>query len=345
MKAARLHQYHEGLHVEEVAEPAITGPHDVIVRIGGAGLCRTDLHIQEGQWAENSGVALPYTLGHENAGWVHEVGPAVTNVAVGDTVIVHPLLTCGLCRACRSGDDVHCVNSTFPGISSDGGFADLLKTSARSVVKLAPTLHPKDIAALADAGLTAYHAVKKATALLYPGTRVVVIGAGGLGHIGIQCLRALTPAEIIVVDPSEQALALAGELGADRTVEVNGKHVDEVLELTDGYGAEAVIDFVGEHGTTRDGVAMLRDAGSFFVVGYGENIDVPTIDIISREISFIGNLVGSYNDLDELMTLTAQGKVSLHTTTYSLDAVNDAMAELDHGRLRGRGILLPAGAV
>jgi NAD+-dependent secondary alcohol dehydrogenase Adh1 len=344
VKAARLHDYREQLRVEEVGEPAITDPHDVIVRVGGAGLCRTDLHIQEGQWAEKSGVTLPYTLGHENSGWVYEVGPAVTNVEVGDTVIVHPLVTCGLCRACRAGDDVHCGNSTFPGISSDGGFADLLKTTARAVVKLQPTLKPKDIAALADAGLTAYHAVKKAAPLLYPGTRVVVIGAGGLGHIGIQCLSALTPAEIIVVDPSEQALALAGELGADRTVQVNGNHVDTVLELTDGQGAEAVIDFVGEHGSTHDGVAMLRDAGSFFVVGYGENIDVPTIDIISREISFIGNLVGSYNDLDDLMTLTAQGKVSMHTTTYPLDAVNDAMAELDHGRLRGRGILVPAGA-
>jgi NAD+-dependent secondary alcohol dehydrogenase Adh1 len=344
VKAARLHKYHEALRVEEVGEPAITSPHDVIVRVGGAGLCRTDLHIQEGQWAEKSGVTLPYTLGHENSGWVHEVGSAVTNVDPGDTVIVHPLVTCGLCRACRAGDDVHCANSTFPGISSDGGFADLLKTTARAVVKLQPTLEPKDIAALADAGLTAYHAVKKAVPLLYAGTRVVVIGAGGLGHIGIQCLSAMTPAEIIVVDPSEPALALAGELGADRTVRVDGNHVDTVLDLTGGTGAEAVIDFVGEHGTTRDGVAMLRDAGSFFVVGYGENIDVPTIDIISREISFIGNLVGSYNDLDELMALTAQGKVTLHTTTYPLDAVNDAMAELDQGRLRGRGILIPAGA-
>jgi NAD+-dependent secondary alcohol dehydrogenase Adh1 len=344
MKAARLHKYHSALELEELDEPKITGPHDVIVRIGGAGLCRTDLHIQEGQWAEKSGVELPYVLGHENAGWVHEVGSAVENVEVGDTVILHPLITCGLCRACRAGDDVHCTNSAFPGISTDGGFADLLKTTARSVVKLEPTLHPKDVAALADAGLTAYHAVKKAARILYPGTRAVVIGAGGLGHIGIQCLRALTPTEIIVLDPSERALALAGELGAHRTVRVDGSHVDKVLELTDGQGAEAVIDFVGERGAVEDGVAMLREAGSYYVIGYGQNIDVPTIDIISREINFIGNLVGSYNDLAELMTLTAQGKVSLHTRTYPLDAVNDAMADLDNGRLQGRGILLPAAA-
>jgi NAD+-dependent secondary alcohol dehydrogenase Adh1 len=340
MKAARLHKYHEALAVESIAEPAITDPHDVIVRVGGAGLCRTDLHIQEGQWAEKSGVELPYTLGHENAGWVHEIGSAVSNVDIGDTVIVHPLVTCGLCRACRAGDDVHCENNLFPGISVDGGFAELLKTSARSVVKLEPTLHPKDIAALADAGLTAYHAVKKAASLLHPGSHAVVIGAGGLGHIGIQCLKAMTPAEIIVLDPSDQARALAGEIGADRTVDRDGKHVDTILELTDGKGAEAVIDFVGERGAIEDGVALLRNAGSYFVIGYGENINVPTIDIISREINFIGNLVGSYNDLAELMTLTAQGQVTLHTSSYPLDAVNDAMADLDRGRLQGRGILV-----
>jgi NAD+-dependent secondary alcohol dehydrogenase Adh1 len=340
MIAARLHRYHEALAVEQIPEPTITGPHDVIVRVGGAGLCRTDLHVQEGQWAEKSGVELPYVLGHENAGWVAEIGSAVSNVAVGDTVIVHPLVTCGLCRACRAGDDVHCINNLFPGISVDGGFAALLKTSARSVVKLDPILHPKDIAALADAGLTAYHAVKKAVANLYPGSRAVVIGAGGLGHIGIQCLKAMTPAEIIVVDPSERARALAGEIGADTTVAADGRQVDTILEMTDGVGAEAIIDFVGERGAIEDGVAMLREAGSYYVIGYGENINVPTIDIISREINFIGNLVGSYNDLAELMTLTAQGKVTLHTSVYPLDAVNDAMADLDQGRLQGRGILV-----
>jgi NAD+-dependent secondary alcohol dehydrogenase Adh1 len=340
MIAARLHRYHDPLTVEQIAEPQITAPHDVIVRLGGAGLCRTDLHIQEGQWAEKSGVELPYVLGHENAGWVHEIGSAVTNVAVGDTVIVHPLVTCGLCRPCRAGDDVHCENNLFPGISVDGGFAELLKTSARAVVKLDPSLHPKDIAALADAGLTAYHAVKKAAAILHPGSRAVVIGAGGLGHIGIQCLAAMTPAEIIVVDPSERARALAGEIGADHTLAVDGKQVDTILEMTDGRGAEAIIDFVGEKGAIEDGVAMLRNAGSYYVIGYGENINVPTIDIISREINFIGNLVGSYNDLSELMTLTAQGQVTLHTSAYPLEAVNDAMADLDAGRLQGRGILV-----
>jgi NAD+-dependent secondary alcohol dehydrogenase Adh1 len=342
MKAARLHGYHERLRYEEVDEPEVTGPWDVVVRVGAAGLCRTDLHIQEGQWAEKSQVALPYIPGHENAGWVHEVGSAVTNVQVGDTVIVHPFISCGLCRPCRRGDDMHCVEGSFPGINRDGGFAELLLTGARSVVKLDPSLDPKEIAALADAGLTAIHAVKKAVQVLGPGTRAVVIGAGGLGHIGVQCLKAMTPAEIIVIDPSEQALALARELGADHTVAVDGNHVDVVREMTDGQGAEAIIDFVGEKGAIEDGIAMVQDGGFYYVIGYGENIDIPTIDVISREISFIGNLVGTYVDLQDLMTLTAQGKVTLHTKTYPLDAINDAMADLDNGRLQGRGILVPA---
>jgi NAD+-dependent secondary alcohol dehydrogenase Adh1 len=343
MKAARLHAYHEALKLDSVDEPKAVGPLDVVVRIGAAGLCRTDLHIQEGQWAEKSGVELPYTPGHENAGWIHEVGSAVTNVEVGDTVIVHPFITCGLCRFCRAGDDMHCLNGSFPGINRDGGFADFLLTSARSVVKLGPGLEPKDIAALADAGLTAIHAVKKAIPVLGAGTRAVVIGAGGLGHIGIQCLKAYTPADVIVIDPSEKALALAGEMGADQTVKVDGSQVYKVKEMTDGLGAEAIIDFVGEKGAIEDGIAMLQDGGFYYVIGYGENINVPTIDVISREISFIGNLVGTYSDLVDLMTLTAQGKVSLHTSTYPLDAINDAMADLDGGRLQGRGILIPAG--
>ena len=344
MNAARLHAYREPLKLDEIDEPKVDGPLDVIVRIGAAGLCRTDLHIQEGQWAEKSGVQLPYTPGHENAGWVHEVGSAVSNVEVGDTVIVHPYITCGQCGPCRAGDDMHCLSGSFPGIDRDGGFADFLMTSARSVVKLDPSLQPKDIAALADAGLTAIHAVKKAIPVLGPGTHAVVIGAGGLGHIGIQCLKAMTPAEVIVIDPSEPALALAREMGADQTIKVDGGHVDQVKDLTDGLGAEAIIDFVGERGAIEDGIAMVRDGGFYYVIGYGENVDIPTIDVISREISFIGNLVGSYTDLQELMTLTAQGKVSLHTTTYPLDAINDAMADLDGGRLQGRGILVPAGA-
>jgi NAD+-dependent secondary alcohol dehydrogenase Adh1 len=350
MKAARLYEYDEHigtepLKLEEVEEPKSEGPLDVIVRIGGAGLCRTDLHIIEGQWAPLVGIDLPYTPGHENAGWVHEVGSAVSNVEVGDAVIVHPHITCGLCRACRNGDDMHCVNPLFPGIDTDGGMAELLKTNARSVIKLPDGVEPQDVAAHADAGLTAYHAVKKAVPLLYPGTRTVVIGAGGLGHIGIQSLKELCSTEVIVLDRSEEALDVAKKLGADETVVADGSHVDKIMEMTDGNGAEVVLDFVGEMGAEKDGWNITARAGSHYIIGYGGTIEVPTIDVISTERNIIGNLVGTYNDLAELMTLQAQGKVSLQTHTYSLDAVNDAVDDLNNGRIPGgRGILIPESA-
>lgn len=341
MKAVRLHAYHQQPVIEEVPEPRATGPFDVVVRIGGAGVCRTDLHIIEEQWAEKSGVTLPYTIGHENAGWVHEIGSAVSNVDVGDTVILHPTPTCGLCHACRAGDDMHCENSTFPGINTDGGMAEYLLTHARACVKLDPETRPEDVAALADAGITAYHAVRKAAARLYPGTVCVVNGAGGLGHIGIQSLRALTAATVIVVDRNPAALDLAAKIGAHHTVLADGKHVDAVLDLTGGNGAEVVLDFVAEQGAQQDAFAMTRRAGAQFVIGYGSNIDVPTIDIISTERNIIGNLVGTYNDLAELMVLAQHGQVTLHTKKYPLDSALDALADLDAGRVRGRAILTP----
>ncbi|HEY6786950.1 MAG TPA: NAD(P)-dependent alcohol dehydrogenase [Trebonia sp.] len=341
MKAVRLHRFHSTPVIDDVPAPAINGPLDVIVKIGGAGVCRTDLHIIEGQWDAATGTPLPYILGHENAGWVHEVGSAVSNVAVGDTVILHPTPTCGLCRACRAGDDMHCVASTFPGLSTDGGMAEYLLTSARACVRLDPATRPQDVAALADAGITAYHAVRKAVPLLYPGTTCVVIGAGGLGHIGIQCLAALTATTIIVVDRNPAALKLAEQLGAQVTVVADGGHVAAVQELTDGRGADVVLDFVAEQGAESDGWQMTGGGGSYFVIGYGGTIHIPTLDIISTERNIIGNIVGTYNDLAELMSLAQAGKVTLHTRTYPLAAAADALADLDAGRVRGRAILVP----
>jgi NAD+-dependent secondary alcohol dehydrogenase Adh1 len=341
VKAVRLHEFHQMPVIDEVPEPKISGPLDVIVRIGGAGVCRTDLHIIEAQWDAAMGTPLPYILGHENAGWVHEIGSAVTNVAVGDTIILHPTPTCGLCHACRAGDDMHCINSSFPGLSTDGGMAEYLLTSARACVKLEPETKPEDVAALADAGITAYHAVRKAIPLLYPGTTCVVIGAGGLGHIGVQCLAALTATRIIVVDRNPDALKLAEQLGAQHTVVADGGQVDAVKDLTGGTGAEVVLDFVAEQGAEMDGWNMTAPAGSYFVIGYGGTLEIPTLDIISTERNIIGNIVGTYNELAELMALAQAGQVTLHTRTYPLDAAVEALSDLDAGRVRGRAILVP----
>ena len=344
MKAVRVHDYGKPPSIDEVDEPTVDGAWDVLVDIGAAGVCRTDLHIIEGQWDPIQHPTLPYTIGHENAGWVRAVGSAVSNVQVGDAVIMHPLVTCGLCPACRAGQDSHCANAVFPGINANGGMAEILKTNARAVVRLDAGLRPRDVAALADAGLTAYHAVRKAAPELFPGTHAVVLGSGGLGHIGVQALAAIASATITVVDRSEEALELARSIGADHTVHATSDADVErkVKEITDG-GAHIVFDFVGEAGAERLAPQLLRNRGSHYVIGYGGTVDLPTIDIISREINIIGNLVGSYPDLVELMTLTAQGKVTLHTREYPLANALDALDDLANGRLLGRGILIPDG--
>jgi NAD+-dependent secondary alcohol dehydrogenase Adh1 len=208
-------------------------------------------------------------------------------------------------------------------------------------VKLDPSTQPKDVAALADAGITAYHAVRKAIPLLYPGTTCALIGAGGLGHIGIQCLAALTATTIIVVDRNPDALKLAEQLGAHHTVVADGGQIAKVQDLTGGLGADVVLDFVAEQGAENDGFAMTRAGGSYYVIGYGGTLKVPTLDIISTERNIVGNIVGTYNELAELMVLAQTGRVTLHTSTYPLDAALDAVQDLDAGRVRGRAILVP----
>ncbi|HXV91991.1 MAG TPA: alcohol dehydrogenase catalytic domain-containing protein, partial [Pseudonocardia sp.] len=158
MKAVRLHAYHERPRLDEVPEPEVSGPHDVVVRVAGAGLCRTDLHIRDAWFAPAVPVDLPLVLGHENAGHVHAVGSAVEEVVVGDAVVCHPQQSCGVCPACRIGDDMRCARGLrFNGLTRDGGFAELVRTTDRAVLRLPPELDPVAVAPHADAGLTAMH--------------------------------------------------------------------------------------------------------------------------------------------------------------------------------------------
>lgn len=342
MKAVRLHDYRKPPTVEEVPDPVPSGPLDVIVRIGGAGVCRTDLHIVEGQWQTAMDPTLPYTLGHENAGWIEEIGVGVTNLAVGDAVIVHPQPSCGLCFACRCGDDMRCEKAFFPGVSNhDGGMAEYLRTSARACVKLRPDTDPADVAALADAGLTAYHAVRKAIPLLPPGTTAVVQGVGGLGHIGIQALTALTATTIVAVDTNPAALDLAKSVGANHVVLADGSHVDHVTDITGGRGADVVFDFVAEGGAEQDAWAMTGSGGSQYVIGYGGELRASTADFVLGQRNVVGHSVGSHRELVELMELAHVGRITLHSQRYPLDAAAQALDDLANERVRGRAVLVP----
>ncbi|WP_181781022.1 NAD(P)-dependent alcohol dehydrogenase [Pseudonocardia pini] len=341
MRAVRLHSYDEAPQLDEVAEPEVRGPHDVLLRVAGAGLCRTDLHIRDGWFAPAVPVDLPLTLGHENTGVVEAVGSAVGAVAVGDVVICHPQQSCGTCAACRVGHDMQCsAGLSFTGVNRAGGFADLLLTSDRGVLRIPAGLDPVDLAPHADAGLSAMHVARKAAPLLGPGTTVVVQGVGGLGHIGIQCLRALTAATVVAVDPDPAARDLATETGAHHTLPAEGAP-DAVRDLTDGAGAHAVVDFVGEGDAVATALSMVRPRGTYFVVGYGGELRVSTFALVLPEISVVGNAVGTYDDLRELVALAASGRVVLRTRRYPLAAFAEAVADLEQGRMHGRGVLVP----
>jgi D-arabinose 1-dehydrogenase-like Zn-dependent alcohol dehydrogenase len=345
MKAVRLFKIDEPPRLVDTAEPSIRGPLDVIVRIAGAGVCRTDLHLVEGVFDQVRD-RLPFTLGHENAGWIEEVGSGVPDMAKGDPVILHPQASCGFCRNCRAGNDMLCTGkSFFPGFDgTDGGYAEYLKTSARSVIKLAPGTDPASLAPFADAGITAYHAVKRILSKIQPGTTVVVLGVGGLGHFGVQILKAMSCARVIALDTNPDRLNFALRLGADEAFHsaLDGG-VNAVREVTNGEGADIILDFVGEHGTPDTAMKMLHRGGTYSQIGYGGTLTVRTVDLLLGEFTIVGNIVGTYNDLAELMELNRQGMVKITAQQYPLEGAADVLSLLNQGRVEGRAVLLPPG--
>jgi NAD+-dependent secondary alcohol dehydrogenase Adh1 len=347
MKAAQLYQYDPAMNVElvveNIPEPNINSPEDVVVRVGAAGLCRTDLHIIEGVWRsvmDPEHTLLPYVMGHENAGWVEAVGSGVRFVKRGDAVICHPIRSCGVCFGCRRGEDMYCENGQLPGFAINGGFAEYLLTNERALIKLNEDVLPLDVAPMADAGITAYRVAKRAAMQLSPGSYCVVLGVGGLGHIAIQCLREICSARIVAVDTNLAARDLAKELGAYRTLDSGPNVIDEIKEITGG-GAHVVIDFVAELGAEQICWQMLRQGGTHFIVGYGGRIEIPTVHMIMNEINIAGSLAGNYLELVELMELNAQGRVTMSFTKYSLDGINAALNDFKNRDFVGRAVIVP----
>lgn len=345
MKAAVLNDFNSDLEVVDVDAPESLKAGEVIVRVTGAGVCGSDVHWIEGAFKDVLGPPeFPYVLGHENAGYVEAVGEGVTTLRVGDPVLAHPHITCGVCRACRRNEASFCESLRFPGIDgrSPGGFAELLRTTEHALVKLPDGTDPAPMASLADAGLTAYHGVRRACGDLPADGTAVVVGIGGVGYFALQLLRAFSPAHLIAVDLHPEKLDEAAALGADTALPAGDDLVERVMEATGGAGVDLVMDCVGIAPVPEQSLAMLRRGGVYSALGAdtGEAC-CGTLALTGRELTIRGNLVGTLGELAELAQLAVRDRIRLTQTFFPLEEANRALDRLRSGSLMGRAVLVP----
>jgi len=338
MKAARLHVLGQPLSLDTVPVPDVARD-EVLIRIAGAGVCHSDLHIRSGEFPLPPGFELPLTLGHENAGYVEAVGPDVTAVKRGDAVAVWGGRGCGSCRICRQGDEQCCNIALWV---AAGGYAEFMHVpSERLLVKL-DGLDPIDAAPLADAGLTPYRAIKKILPHLYPGAAVAVVGIGGLGHMALQILRAVAPStRVIAVDVAPERLAAAAELGASDVVDARRDAAGEIVRLTGGEGAQAVIDLVGSDASLRTAASAAARKGIIVLVGLGGGTLPFSFLGLRSECTVTSSYWGSYTEFQDVLALARRGSIRPTIRRYPLDRVNEALDALARGEVQGRAVVTP----
>lgn len=338
MKATRFIEVGKPIQLEELPDPSV-GPTDVLVRVAGAGVCHSDLHVIDGEVNVRQ---RPITLGHENAGVIEAVGEQVTDLQPGDGVAVFGAWGCGACLQCERGEDNLCLRPVFPGVTVDGGWAEkLLVPHPRNLVKL-EGLDPVIAAPLTDAALTPYRAVRKVLPRLGPGRTLTVIGVGGLGHMALQIVRALAPAtQVVAVDLSEDKLALAAELGADHCVAAAGDVGAAVKAATGGAGADAVIDFVGSDASLANAAASLAVGGKLVIVGIAGGTLGFSFWKIPLECEVTTSIWGNRQELKEVLALARRGLIQPHIERQPLEAINEVIARLHAGDVRGRVVLTP----
>lgn len=344
MKALQYRTIGAGPELVEIETPE-PGPGQVRLKVTAAGVCHSDdfvMSLPEEQYI----YGLPLTLGHEGAGIVDKLGEGVTSVTVGESVVVYGPWGCGDCYLCAQGKENYCPRAAElgiapPGLGSPGAMAEyMIVDSPRHLVRLGD-LDPVASVSLTDAGLTPYHAIKLALPALVPGSTVVAIGAGGLGHVGIQILRALTSATVVALDLTEDKLALARDVGAHHAFLSDDSAVEEVKRLTGGRGAQAVIDFVGVQPTIELGSKLVGVGGHQVLVGVGSGstgvgfLDRPFESAVSAPYW------GYRHELFEVLELARSGAIHVETEVFSLEDAPKAYEKMHAGTLRGRAVIVP----
>jgi alcohol dehydrogenase, propanol-preferring len=347
MKAVKLKT--PGLVAVEEVETPKPGKGEVLLRILAAGVCRTDLHLRhDPQQMTPAGT----TLGHEFAGEVAVLGDGVNDWAVGDRAVVHPCWACHTCAACRAGRENVCrghgnrdMPPPTPGVSTHGGMADYAVVPASSLIGIG-NLDPAFAAVLADAGLTPYHSIRLMRDKLTPGSTAVVIGLGGLGQFAVQMLRIMTPAKIVALDISDDALALVRPI-ADAVFRADSATiVKDVLAITQNQGAEVVIDLVGTDESLRLSASIVAPYGAIQAIGLSAGTAPFETGLVSSiglpwGATFMKPYSGTYLDLAEVIALAQDGRLTPSIERFALADASKAFDLLEAGKVAGRAVLIP----
>jgi propanol-preferring alcohol dehydrogenase len=346
-----MYGYKQPLRLEDIPVPE-PGPDEVLVKVGAAGMCRTDVQLVDGYFRSSLDLAFPATPGHEIAGWVDGLGKGVpkgNGIAGGDLIVVDGGWGDETCRQCRNGNQQLCAGGHWAGFGLHGGYQEYLPVPYKHVVRVDdPRATPDVLAPLTDAGLTPYRGMKKLarTGVLGPGRTVAVLGAGGLGVYAVQYAKLLgAGATVVALARTDDKLEVARRGGADHTINTRGKSADDVREqlakLTGRGEIDGIIDCVGAEETIRMGFGLLAAEGAFVSVGLvGTRIDIPLFPFVAREFSYHGSFWGNQNDLREVLELLKGGRIEHAIERVPFEGVNEALERLGEGDVVGRAVIV-----
>jgi len=350
MKSARITGPNEPLTVSSIETPKPQGT-QVLVKVKSVGVCHSDLHLWEGGYdlgdgqfmkVTDRGVKYPVTPGHEIVGVVEDFGNDVSGILKGDEVLVFPWIGCGQCPACKVQNENLCDTPKSLGVFQDGGYSDYAMIPNSKYLAKLDGVNPDAATSLACSGLTAYTAIKKSNQ--NSPEFLVIVGAGGLGLMGVQIAKAITNAKIICVDLDDQKLETAKEMGADFTI--NSKDPEtakKILSICNDKGADSVVDFVNAPPTAKLDFAILRKRGNLILVGlFGGSIELSLVTIPLKSIIIQGAYTGNYHDMVELLDLARKGIINpVISKRYTLDEANTALEDLKARKIIGRAVINP----
>ena len=349
MKAAQIIEPNKPLKISEIDTPSPTGK-QVLLKVKAVGVCHSDLHLWEGGYdtgdgfmkVTDRGVKFPVIPGHEIVGTVSAIGDSVVGIKEGDNVLVYPWIGCGTCPTCEKGDTNLCEAPQSLGVFQDGGYAEYSLIPDYKFLAQISGMDLEGAASLACSGLTAYTAVKKA--ISNSPENILIVGAGGLGLMGVQIATALCDAKVICADLTDEKLQKAKEMGADHTINTkDSESFKNIMSICNEKGADSIIDFVNAPPTVKLDLSVIRKRGNIVLVGlFGGAVDLPLVSIPLKAITIQGAYTGNYNDMIELVDLAKRGIIKpIVSKHYSMDEANTALEDLKNRKVIGRSVINP----